>query len=198
VREFNEQHLALASVYAEALYAIAKERAEAESLLVELRGLAGLLAENAALREYLSSPLVEERERATSIERLLRGRASDLLVDALQVVNRKGRSAIIPAIAEAYRRAYDRQTGRLDVDVSTAVPLSDSMRAKLREAVRAFTGHDASLHERVDASLLSGMIVAFGDEKFDTSAAAALRRLHAALLDRASRQIMAGVLASEG
>ena len=190
--------MAVAGVYAESLYDVAKESGAQDSLLEELTALAELLRTDADLRDFLSSPLVDAKVRARAIEKVFRGRASDLLVDALQVINRKGRSALLPSVAESYRRKVDRVAGRIDVSVSTAVALDDVLRADLKAAIKRYSGKDARLTERVDASLLAGMVVQVGDQKFDSSASAALDRLEAALLERASQQIMQGASAIEG
>lgn len=187
--------MAVAGVYAESLYGAAG--AGADALLDEMQDLGRLLASDPDLRDYLTSPLVDTQERAAAIEKVFRGRASDLLVNTLQVVNRKGRSALLPSIVEAYRRKVDQIAGRIDVSVKSAVPLTDALRADLEASIQKFSGKQPRLSESVDSSLLAGMVVQIGDRKFDTSASAALGRLEAALLERASRQILAGAGAFE-
>src|SRR5689334_4149579 len=145
--KFDDQVMAVAGVYAESLYDVASETGATDGLLEELMGLSDLLARDAGLRDFLSSPLVDAKVRAAAIEKVFRGRASDLFVDALQVVNRKGRSALLPSIAEAYRRRVDLAANRVDVDVRSAVPLTDALRADLRAAIKAQSGKNARLHE---------------------------------------------------
>ena len=82
--------------------------------------------------------------------------------------------------------------------VSTAVPLTAALRDDLAAAILKFSGRQAILHETVDESLLAGMVVRVGDQRFDTSASSALKRLDTALLERASRQIMQGQSVVEG
>jgi len=126
------------------------------------------------------------------IEEVFRGTASDLLVDSLQVINRKGRLGQLRAIAEAYRLAHHALRGWVDAHVRTAVPLDDALRARLREAIAASTGKQPTLIERVDPSLIGGMVVEVAGKKIDASVASRLRDLSAALLSRASREIYSG------
>jgi len=198
VAGFDDQVMAVAGVYAESLYDVASESGAADGLLDELSSLSELLAKDSGLADFLSSPVVDAKVRAAAIEKVFRGRASDLFVDALQVLNRKGRSALLPSIAEAYRRRVDRAANRVDVDVRSAVPLTDALRTDLQAAIKAYSGKNARLHESVDERLLAGMVVQVGDQKFDSSAASQLARLETALLDRASRQIQQGATATEG
>jgi|SRR6476469_9438159 len=182
----------VAQGYAEALLVLAEERGVADQVLEELGGLADLASRDRAFATFLSSPLVEPAARARTFEKLLRGRASDLLVDALQVVNRKGRLALLPEIANGYRQAHRRLRGRVQVFVQSAVPLTDPLRAKLREAAARFTGKTPELVESVDPGLLGGMVVRVGDERIDSSVKSRLRDLSGALLRRASQEVQSG------
>jgi F-type H+-transporting ATPase subunit delta len=188
----DDRDLAVGRLYAEAMLAIAEERGQSEALLEELRELAGSLDQNPKLEHFLASPLVDEEGRARVIEELFRSRASDLLVDSLQVINRKGRLAQIRAIAESYRRAFRDLRGWVDVHVRTAVPLAEAQRARLQDAVAAFTGRKPALIEKVDPSLIAGMVIEVEGKKIDASVASRLRDLSAALLARASSEIHTG------
>jgi F-type H+-transporting ATPase subunit delta len=179
-------------VYAEALLAVAEEQGVADEVLAELDGLADLVAKDRELETFLASPLIESEVRTRTLEKLLRGRASDLLVDALQVINRKSRLALLPEIAAAYRQEHRKLRGRVQVFVTSAVPLDDAMRASLREAAARFSGKTAELFERVDPGLLGGMVVRVGDERIDSSVKTKLRELGGALLRRASLEVQSG------
>jgi F-type H+-transporting ATPase subunit delta len=191
----DERSLALGRVYASAILDLAEEQEQGAAMLDELRGLAQLLAGDAELELFFSSPLVEEEAREEVIEKVFRGHASDLLVDALQVINRKGRLGQLRAIAEAYRLVYRDRHGRVDARVRTAVPLSAELRERLRAAVARFTGREPDLTEKVDASLLGGMIVEVAGKKIDTSVSSRLSQLGAAFDRRASEEIQRGSIA---
>jgi len=188
----SDKMMAVARVYAVGLLAVAEERGEAEGLAGELAGLAELASRSPAFGGFLASPLIESDQRAASIERALRGRLSDLLVDALGVINRKGRMELLPAIAQAYAEKLTKLRGRVRVKVTSAQPLTDDQRDRLRAAIAASDGLQAVFSETVDASVLGGLIVQIGDHKIDGSIATRIRSLSAALLARGSRQIRSG------
>jgi F-type H+-transporting ATPase subunit delta len=186
----DDRDLAVGRIYGQAMLALAEEQGEAEALLEELGELVKFLDTHPELEDFLGSPLIEGDERAPAMERIFRGRASDLLVDSLQVINRKGRLHLLRAVAEAYRLAYREMRGLVDVTVRTAVPLSEPQRARLTEVAARFTGRKPSLIERVDPSILGGLVVETSGQKIDTSVATRLRELSAALERRASQEIM--------
>lgn len=188
----EEQQGGVAQIYAGALLSLAEERGVADQVLDELGGLADLASQDRAFETFLASPLVEPETRAKTFEKLLRGRASDLLVDALQVVNRKGRLALLPEIANAYRQAHRRLRGRVQVFVASAVPLTEALRETLRAAAARYTGKTPELVLSVDPQLLGGMVVRVGDERIDSSVRTRLERLSGALLRRASQEVQSG------
>jgi F-type H+-transporting ATPase subunit delta len=189
---FNDKSLAIAKVYASAMIELAEQRGEGDDLGAELSKLAALVRENEDFRSFVEDPLADPDQRRESLEKVFRGRASELLVDSLQVLNRKGRIGILPAIAEVYDALLDALRQRVEVSVTSAVQLSDAQRRDLSAAVKTQTGRDARFLERVDGALLGGMVVQIGDRKIDTSVATRLQGLSAALLTRASREIQAG------
>ncbi len=188
----SDKEIGLARVYARALLELAEDRQEADNLLRELLDLLAMLEKSKPGGGFFTSPLVDSAVRTQVIEKAFRGRCSDLLVDALQVINRKERLVLFPAIVEQFRLAHEDLRGRVDVHVRTATPLTDDLRRGLREAAKAYAGREADLVETVDEAVIGGMVVHIGDRKFDTSVATALRRLAGQLAERAAREIHAG------
>jgi len=188
----DDRDLAIGRLYAAAMLALGEERGEGDALLEELQDLVAFLDQNPKIEAFLASPLVDVEGRARVIEELFRGRASDLLVDSLQVINRKGRIGQIRAIAEAYRQALRDRRGWVDAEVRTAVPLSAELRARLADAVAEFTGKQPTLIERIDPSLIGGMVVEVEGKKIDASLASRLRAMSEALLARAAREMHSG------
>ena len=185
----SDKEMAVAKVYSASMLELAEAAGEADSLLEELRDLGNYLAQNADFDNFLSSPMVDAKVRAQALERILRGRASDLLVDSLQVLNRKERLGLLRAIVESYRLAHEELRGQIDVHVSTAIPLSPALRELLGKVASEYTGKQAILVETVDESVIGGMIIRAGDEKIDASVATRLRRLSDAFLERATHEV---------
>ncbi|MCC7293339.1 MAG: ATP synthase F1 subunit delta [Phycisphaerales bacterium] len=180
---------AIAGVYADAILGLAEERKQADALLDEIVELQQLLDTDATLGAFLTSAQIDAKQRAATIEKVLRGRAGDLLVDALQVINAKGRMELLPEILESYRSAHDAARKISEVQVTTAVPLAEDLRASLKAAAERYTGGAVKLVESVDESLLGGLIVRVGDVKLDTSLSRHLRRLYETVHEHGDRAI---------
>ncbi len=82
--------MALARVYGDSMLELAEKQGEADSLLEELTDLAAFLDRDAGLDAFFMNPTLDENAREKSIEKMFRSRASDLLVNSLQVLNSKG------------------------------------------------------------------------------------------------------------
>jgi F-type H+-transporting ATPase subunit delta len=188
----DEREREIGRLYAEAILHVAEEKGQAEELLEELNGLVEYLDRNPELERFLASPMIEEGPRAQAIEHAFRGHASELLVDSLLVVNRKGRLAALRAIAVAYRAALRDLRGWMDVHVRSAVPLTEPLRARLTQALAASTRRKPTLIEKVDPAVIGGLVVEVEGRKIDASVASRLHDLSVALLARAAREIHSG------
>lgn len=192
-RRVDNRELAVARVYAQSLLALAEEAGNADEIQTELAALAGEVAQSDELAAFLGSPLVGESERAEALETIFRGRLSDLLLDTLQVMNEKGRLGLVRALDAALQEELDRLRGRVDVEVTTAVSLSDELRDRLRSVVAERTGKHPRLTESVDPEILGGMVLRIADRKIDASVASELRRLDQRLKDRMSAAVRSGM-----
>ena len=190
--KIDDRDLAVGRLYAEAMLGLAEERGQSDALLDELKELVEFLDRNPKVEHFLASQMVDEEGRARVLEDLFRGQASDLLLDSLQVINRKGRLGQLRAIAESYRIALRDLRGWVDVHVRSAVALDDAQRTRLQDVLAASTGRKPTLFERTDPSLIGGMVVEVAGKKFDASVASRLHDLSAALLARASSEIVRG------
>ncbi len=182
----------MAGVYARALLELADAAGAAGAVESELAELAELLESQPRFERYLTSPLVDEDDRSAAIEKALRGRLSDLVVDALQVMHRKGRLGLMCALAEAYRQEHEAARGEVDVEVTTAVELSDELRRRIAETASRYAGRRARLVERVDPALLGGLVLKIGDRKIDGSLARQIHEVRTGLFERASQEIHGG------
>ncbi len=188
----DERNREIGRLYAEAILHVAEEKGQAEELLEELNGLVEYLDRDPELESFLGSPLIEAEPRAQVIEKAFRGKASDLLLDSLLVVNGKGRLSALRAIAVAYRAALRDLRGWVDIDVRTAVPLTAALRGRLEQTLAAATGRKPTLIEKVDPAVIGGLVVEVEGRKIDASVASRLHDLSEALLARASREIHSG------
>ncbi len=187
--KYDHQAVTIADSYARTLLDLSEAQGASDTILEEVEEILGGIDRDAAFAAFLTGEAIDDDRRAEALEKYFRGRASDLMVNALQVINRKGRCDLIPLIFERYRLALEQLRKQIEVEVISAVPLTDALRAQLRDAVQAVAQKTPLLVEKVDPAILGGLIVRVGDEKMDSSVTRRLEQLGAALHERALHEI---------
>lgn len=174
----------VAQVYARSLYELAGGREQAETILGELQELLELARQDPKFSEFLASKALPIERRDGSLRAILEGRASDLTVRFLRLLNRKGRLGHLPAIVEAYDHIVQEAFGRVEVDIYTVEALDPEDRDRIREKVQATIGKEIVLHEYVEPAMLGGVKLKIGDQLIDDSLQAQLRRARQRLLSQ--------------
>jgi len=180
---------AIAAVYARALLELARASGDQAAVAEELAELVGLAEKSAEFAHFLTADTIDGEARRASLEKMFRGRMIDVVVDTLQVLNRKQRMGLVLELARQYRLALEAVEHRVEVEVTTPVALSDALRLGLVEALRKRTGSEPVLTEHLDERLIGGLVVRVGDEKLDFSVATQLRGLQRAMLNRGAAEL---------
>lgn len=184
--------VAISDVYAKALLKLAGDTGAPGALVTELEEFIDYVNGDPHFEEFLAGDRVDLSTRRAVLEKTLRGRCSDLLLDFLLVLNNKGRIALLEQVGRQCRLAYESLLNQMEITVRSAVPLEEKARQSLIAALKQYTGADPVLTEVVDASLIGGLVVHVGDEKIDFSVSKKLRRLREAFVARGSQEIHGG------
>jgi F-type H+-transporting ATPase subunit delta len=191
VLDDTEQHVA--RVYAEALLGAAQQKGRAAEVLEELQGLVrDVLDRDPKIELFLSSAAVGRERKKQALRDAFAGRASDLLINFLFVLNEHDRLNLLRAVAASYREQYDRMAGRMHVRLASAVPLADDEQERLRQELRAAFGREPIFEVRTDPNLLGGLVVQVDDWVYDASVRTRLDNLSKQLIERSSYEIQSG------
>lgn len=188
----SDQSGALARVYAAAIYELAEASGDTEVLRHELDDVAALLERDANLSSFVGNPTVKAQLRTDLIEKVFRGKLSDLGVDALHVINRKDRMTIVGEIADAYSKIDDEKNGRIEARVTTAIPLSETLRDDLSGVLSKRMGKEVRVSARVDETIGGGMVVQIDDSKYDMSVRHRLTGFKSNIAARLAREVQTG------
>ncbi len=189
---FEHGTIEIADTYARTLAELTQESGASSDVLEQFGDFIRLMEVEPSFGEFLRNPAVDADARRELLEKHFRGKMADVLLNTLQVINRKNRAALIPLIYERYRLALEEARNEVEVYVTSAIALTDELRAQIRRAASEATGRNARLIEKVKPDILGGLIVRIGDDKIDTSVAGRLERMRDTLRQRASREIRSG------
>jgi F-type H+-transporting ATPase subunit delta len=186
----DNESLRIGRVYAEALFKAAAGQNQTGEILEELNALVNdVFRRDPRLEAFLGSPAVGRDHKAKAIEDAFASRSSDVLVRFLQVLNEHDRLGVLRAVAVTYRDLYDARTGRVRVQVRSAVPLPEDQQERLRQELRAVYKLEPVLETRVDPDLLAGVVVKVGDWLYDGSVRSRLETIRNQLIERSSHEI---------
>ncbi|OHB73084.1 MAG: hypothetical protein A2V70_19425, partial [Planctomycetes bacterium RBG_13_63_9] len=131
----------VADVYARALLAAAENAGFTQTVLDEFDALVSdVLDRHPKFEAVLVSALISDEEKVGIVERLLGGRVSATFANCLKVIARHGRLDCLRAIHRRVKVLYDEWRGRIQVQVSTAAPVSDALATRIAENLRATFG----------------------------------------------------------
>ena len=183
---------AISQVYAKSLYELA-EQAGGQSKIAEvadeLEQICELARGDKRFREFVHSPIIDAKARASSLQRILANRVTDLTLRFLLVLNQKGRLGHLESINTAYDQIVQEAVGRVEVDVYTPAPLGHEQLEIVRQRITAALGKEAVVHPYTDPTMIGGVKLRVGDQLIDGSIATRLRRMKSDLLGKGGANI---------
>jgi F-type H+-transporting ATPase subunit delta len=171
---------AAARVYARSLFDLAAGKGGQgviEETLGELEDILDLARGDQKFGEFLSSPSISAADRAKALDKIFKGRVSQLTLNFLHILNDKGRIAYLPSIASAFDQQTQEKFGRIEVDVITAEPIPAEQVRSLRDRLTSVMGKEVILHPYTEAGMIGGVKFRIGDQLVDASIATRLRKM---------------------
>jgi F-type H+-transporting ATPase subunit delta len=172
----------LAGRYALALFGLARDEKQIDSVGRSLDLVNQALADSREFGRLVASPLVDREEAGKAFAAI----AGELGVDPLTsnfmgVLARNGRKGELPHVIRLFRRLASEHRGETTAEVVTAHPLNDRQVAALTAKLKARAGRDVAIDARTDPAILGGLIVKLGSEMIDSSLRTKLNRLAQAM-----------------
>ena len=172
----------VAERYATALFELATEERNAETVSRDFAELKTLLAESPELARLVKAPVFSTEQQKLGMDAVLRRmEAAPLTVRFVLTLATKRRLAALNPIIDAYERLVAEQKGEINAEVSAAQPLSDTEIQELKRVLKEKLGREARLATRIDPSLLGGLVVKVGSRMIDSSLRTKLEGLRAAM-----------------
>jgi len=170
-------------VYAEALLAAAGEKGRLAEVREDLADFAEAVASSEELRSFLRNPQIDEHVKRDALAALLAD-ADELVRNFLLLLAEKGRIADVAEIHSEFERLIAQQARVLELELTTAVELSDEEAAQLVRRIEDAAGRRVEATRRVDPSIIGGIVVQAGSRRLDASVRGRLNRLRQELTAR--------------
>jgi F-type H+-transporting ATPase subunit delta len=168
----------VASRYVKSLLSLAVEKKALEAVHEDMKLFADVCEQNRALVAMLNSPIIKHDKKRAVLEKIFRGKVNDLTMAIIEILTKKNREPLLPAIAEEFHNAYNDYKGVGKATITSSVPLDKALRTEIEGIVRKLSNlKQIELHEKVDKDLIGGFILNVGDQQIDASIQSKLKSL---------------------
>jgi F-type H+-transporting ATPase subunit delta len=171
--------------YAKSIFDLAKEKSMLEDVHADMDYIHQICIQNPDFVRVLESPIISADKKNGVLTAVVGVHMkADLTKLLVKQIVRKGRERYLDNMAKAFVELYDRENHISHASLTSAVPLTDAQIKEIKDKLAEQTGDTIDLQVSVDESLIGGFVLKFGDELFDGSVAASLRKLRREFGDR--------------
>ena len=172
----------LAGRYASALFGLAREENEIDTVAANLDSLGAALTESDELQAMIASPALGRDDAKRAVAAIAKAFSLHrLTANFLGVLAENGRLDQLGAAIAAFDTLVSDHKGLARADVVSARPLSDAQLEALKSKLSARVGRDVTLETSVDPELLGGLRVQLGSELIDATVRTKLNTLAQAM-----------------
>ena len=170
-------------VYAEALLEAARDAGRIDEVRRELAEFVEAVQASPELRSLLRNPQIEPHVKRDALGAAL-AEADPLVRNVLQLLAEKGRLGEVEEIQAELERLIARAERVLELELTTAVELSDNEAAKVVGQIEQAAGRKVEATRTVDPELIGGIVIQAGSQRLDASVRGRLDQLRQELTAR--------------
>ncbi|MCH2121780.1 MAG: ATP synthase F1 subunit delta [Planctomycetota bacterium] len=186
---YDTERQYIGTVYAKGLLGAAEKANQVTQVVDELESIVvDVLPQLPKLKLLLESPRVPMEVKEKVLNQSFSA-GSSVLLTFLKVVCRHGRFDCLRVISRTATALLQEQTGVVEVRVTTAELVPESMHEELKTKLGQILEKQVVIRTETDADILGGLVVRVGDTVFDGSVANQLSQIRRTAVDQAMQQI---------
>lgn len=159
----------IANRYAKALFELSEEENITKEIYNELNNVVNIVKNNKDLDNVLKSPLVAKDEKVKLIEILFNTKINNNLKNFLKILVEKGRISSLKSIQLTFKELLNDRHNIMEGTVISAIALTDEKVKELEEKLSKKYNKNVTLENKVDESILGGVLVRLGNIQIDGS-----------------------------
>ena len=171
-------------VYAQAFFELCAESGDdyIKSTLTELCELQRIFEENPEFIKLMGTPTIPLDEKVETVKDIVKsGSVSEFTGNLLCVLAEKGRMDCFAGIVKSFRELYNERFKLAEITVTAAKPLTDALKEQIAAKMSQIIGKTVTIREKVDESIIGGVVIDYGSRRFDGSVKARLDALKSEL-----------------
>ncbi|MCO5234822.1 MAG: ATP synthase F1 subunit delta [Chitinophagaceae bacterium] len=163
-------HPRLAGRYAKGLIDLAKEHHQLEQVQTDMLLLQSVCKQSREFVLLLRSPVIHGDKKSDIIDAITKNNISSVTTAFTKLLIKKGRENILPEIIHAFIEQYYHLKGIHKVKLTTAEPVSDTLKKAIEEKVKKDAGlPEVELETMVKKELIGGFVLEFDNKLVDAS-----------------------------
>jgi F-type H+-transporting ATPase subunit delta len=134
--------------------------------------------ENRNFVALLRSPVIRHENKRAILNKLFSKRINPLTMALIDIITRKNREPILPAIAAEFHNAYNAYKGIGKAYLTTTVQPDKKLMDVIQDISKKLSGKSTvELHTKIDSDLIGGFILNVEDKQIDASVRSKLKTL---------------------
>ncbi len=161
-------NIRLSSRYAKSFISLAAERGETDVLLKDMMYIAGSVRATKDLQIMLASPIISGDKKLKVLLSVFTelNKTTQLFIE---LIVSKGRESDLGEIAQSFVQQVKAARNIFDVELISAVPADDALRAEVSAVAKKICGGDVEITEKVDSDLIGGFILRVNGMEYNAS-----------------------------
>lgn len=172
----------LAGRYATALFELAEYDKKLDDVASDLQQLGAMIDDSEDFARLIKSPVVSRDDQIKAMDAIADAAAfSDLTKNFVGVVAENRRLFALPSMIKAYQAQLATSRGEATAEVVSAAALTADQLKAVEDALKKAIGTKVQVEQRVDESLLGGLVVKVGSRMIDSSLKTKLQKMRLAM-----------------
>ncbi len=168
----------VASRYVKSLLGLAVDQNALEQGHADMKMFDKACRESHQLLMMLQSPIIKHEKKKDILEAIFKGKVHALTMAIIDILTKKNREPLLPAIAAEFENAYNQYKGIQKATVTTTIAIDDKLKKEIEAMVKKLSDKkEVPLVTKVDKDLIGGFILNVGDRQIDASVKNRLKAL---------------------
>lgn len=157
----------VAKTYATALFEVAIESNQLDQIGNELEYIDRTFTQYPEFYELYKTPQISSDEKKQIIAKVFQQEISPEVMNFLKIILDKRRTRVFEDITKEYQRLANAHNNIVEAVAITAVPMPDADKLALETKLSEITGKFVRLENKIDDSIIGGILVRIGDKVID-------------------------------
>ncbi|MFN3530535.1 MAG: ATP synthase F1 subunit delta [Bacteroidia bacterium] len=167
----------IANRYAASLLQLAIEKGQLDAVYADMMLIGESIKQNRDLLTLFKSPVVKHDAKQKVVAAIFGDYLSQITSTFLNLVIRKRREDVVPAMTTSFARQYNLHKGIVEARLETAAEIDEALKSEILEIIKAETHKQVQLQLTVNPDLIAGFVLTVGDQRYEASVARELKDL---------------------